>query len=81
MSVVNVRMHKHARLGESGGSLDPRGLARSPLGKLNSECDREVIWKVKNFLQLYRHAVQMSIGRQLAALVSIPLRALVLLGS
>ena len=39
-----------------------------------------LIWKVKNFLQLYTHAVQL-IGRQRAALVLIPcpdLRALVL---
>ena len=44
----------------------------------------ELIWKVKNFLQLYTHAVQTSIGRQRAALVSIlcpDLRALVLPGS
>ena len=30
-----------------------------------------LIWRVKNFLQLYRYAVKMSIGRQCAALVSI----------
>ena len=50
---------------------------------INSEGDRADL-EGQNFLQLYMHAVQMSIGWQRAALVSIPcpdLRTLVLPGS